>query len=163
VCESVRAAHLGRSESPISDSTPDRKAPRRLNATVPPDPPHNGQPNHRRLSFDAPSLRSHTQLRLQERPSNDPKSFRHPQANPTPKPSTSTRPLPRQSPRTSSTHRSPHARTRFRHPQDPADDDRVHLPVVAELDLIGVSRPRSTNSPLPSCVGIECRGRDRLR
>jgi len=35
VCESVKAAHLGRSESPISDSTPDRQAPRRLNATVP--------------------------------------------------------------------------------------------------------------------------------
>jgi hypothetical protein len=36
VCESVRAPHLGRSESPISDSASDRKAPRRLNATVPP-------------------------------------------------------------------------------------------------------------------------------
>jgi hypothetical protein len=35
VCESVRASHLGRSESPISDSAPDRRAPRRLNATVP--------------------------------------------------------------------------------------------------------------------------------
>jgi hypothetical protein len=35
VCESVRAAYLGRSESPISDSAPDRRAPRRLNATVP--------------------------------------------------------------------------------------------------------------------------------
>jgi len=38
VYESVRAAHLGRSESPISDSTRDRKAPRPLNATVPPPP-----------------------------------------------------------------------------------------------------------------------------
>jgi hypothetical protein len=35
VCESFRAAHLGRSESPISDSALRRKAPRRLNATVP--------------------------------------------------------------------------------------------------------------------------------
>jgi hypothetical protein len=35
VCESVRAAYLGRSESPISASASDRKAPRRLNATVP--------------------------------------------------------------------------------------------------------------------------------
>jgi predicted nucleic acid-binding protein len=35
VCESVRAAYLGRSESPISDAAPDRKAPRWLNATVP--------------------------------------------------------------------------------------------------------------------------------
>jgi hypothetical protein len=34
--KSVRAAYLGRSESPISDSAPDRKAPRWLNATVPP-------------------------------------------------------------------------------------------------------------------------------
>jgi Family 4 glycosyl hydrolase len=38
VCESVSAAHLGRSESPISDSAPHRKAPRRLNATVPSRP-----------------------------------------------------------------------------------------------------------------------------
>jgi hypothetical protein len=35
VCESVRAAYLGRSESAISDPDSDRKAPRRLNATVP--------------------------------------------------------------------------------------------------------------------------------
>jgi hypothetical protein len=35
VCESVRAAYLGRSESPISDSASGRRAPRRLNATVP--------------------------------------------------------------------------------------------------------------------------------
>jgi hypothetical protein len=37
VCESVRTPCLGRRESPISDSAPDRKAPRRLNATVPRD------------------------------------------------------------------------------------------------------------------------------
>jgi hypothetical protein len=36
VCESVGAAYLGRSESPISDSASDQRAPRRLNATVPP-------------------------------------------------------------------------------------------------------------------------------
>jgi THAP4-like, heme-binding beta-barrel domain len=35
VCKSVIEAHLGRSESPISDSAPDLKAPRRFNATVP--------------------------------------------------------------------------------------------------------------------------------
>jgi hypothetical protein len=35
VCKSDTAPYLGRSESPISDSTPDRRVPRRLNATVP--------------------------------------------------------------------------------------------------------------------------------
>jgi hypothetical protein len=35
VCESVRTAYLGPSELPISGSASDRKAPRRLNATVP--------------------------------------------------------------------------------------------------------------------------------
>ena len=34
--ESVKAAYLGRSESPISDSAPGRQVPRPLNATVPP-------------------------------------------------------------------------------------------------------------------------------